>query len=390
MARKKLSRTCKRQLETYYGEPCCVIDGTSHCEYHHLDDDDTNTSFVNLVPLGSSWNCPVLRDARRNHSIDRDVDLPVQLEPDYLIREAAQHFSRWNTPQAYGCARLAHFVARSYLSWSGERRVALASDALYYARQSLNYDLIADCLSRDILPLLQEQLIGSVVGGTIAADLAGLMSEHGLHRDASRLYDLVSRFQPLRNVTANAVREAALLRRMALRVVAEEGLTDDAEAMLLDSKSVNPNSPNIVASIANTRAWCLIGERRYHESLDLLKPLFQRYRKTVLTEAGHLKRNNPSVSAWNVVEVFHSFSVAAYHVGGRHKEVSASALQAADKIYQRCQTRPFPLREGIWKQEEDFHKNAHLKGIATIPRAVMLPDFVRLLVNEAMRQLTKA
>ncbi|HEX9737088.1 MAG TPA: hypothetical protein VGG06_34420 [Thermoanaerobaculia bacterium] len=383
MARKKLSHGCKSQLENYYGEPRCIIDGTTHVEYHHLDDDDTNTTFVNLIPLGANWNCPVLRDARRTRRLDRDVDLPAQLEPDYLIREAAQHFARWHTPQAYGCARLAHFIARSYLRWAGEHRVALASDALYYARQSLNYELIADCLIRDILPLLREQLISSALGGTIAADLAGLLSEHGLHRDASWLY-------AQSGTNADSVRESALLRRMALRVVAEEGLTADAEAMLRDSMSVNPNSPNLAASIANTRAWCLIAERRYAESLDLLEPLVQRYRRRVLTEGGHLLHNNPNVSAWNVAEIFHSYSVATYHVGGRRQEKSASALRAADEVYRRCQTGPFPLREGIWEQEAGFHEDAQRRGIATIRRVVRLPPAVRLLVDEAARWLTRA
>ena len=38
MARKKLNRKCKSQLEQYYGEPRCIIDGATHFEYHHLDD----------------------------------------------------------------------------------------------------------------------------------------------------------------------------------------------------------------------------------------------------------------------------------------------------------------------------------------------------------------
>ena len=306
------------------------------------------------------------------------------------MREAAQHFARWNTPQGYGCARLAHFVARSYLRWSGEQRVPLASDALYYARQSLNYELIADCLRRDVLPLLREESIGSTVGETIAADLAGLLSEHGLHRDASWFYALVPRFQLVLKTNTNVVREAALLRRMALRVVAEEGLTADAEAMLRDSKSVNPNSPNIDASIANTRAWSLIGERRYAESLDLLKPLFHGYNRTVLTDGGHIRRNNPNVSAWNVAEVFHSYSVAVHHVGGRRRGVSAFALQAAAELYRRCQTGPFPLREGIWEQEAGYHEDAQRRGIANIRRVVRPPPAVRLLVEEAARWLTRA
>src|SRR4051812_45921413 len=117
MSRKRLSLRIARRLETYFGEKRCVVSGTEHAEYHHLDEDDTNTTFVNLVPLGATFNSPVLRDAKK---VSPNLLIRAELNPNTLLHTAHKHFSVWNVPAAYGCARLAYFIAKLYLAMDAE------------------------------------------------------------------------------------------------------------------------------------------------------------------------------------------------------------------------------------------------------------------------------
>jgi len=386
--RKGLDRSTKLKLEWYYGPPACVIDGSPHFEYHHLDDDKSNTTFANMVPLGATWNCPILRDAKTKRQKEREFDLPAQLDPTYLVRQAAQHFSQWKVAQAYGCARLAHFIAVNYLAWSGEQRVGMASDALYYARQSLNYELIADVLKRDFEPIVAGWSGSYIVRTAVATDLAGILSEHGLNDEASSLYEVVPRIVPAGYSTGNevAIREAALLRRKALGHVALCGLTRTAESMLREAQDANPNSQNTATSLANTRAWSLIADGHYDRALEVLEPFFRLYRGTVVTEGGYIQPNN--VSGWNVAEVFHSYSVANYHLWRRgSSERGAFALRAAERIYRMCHTGPFPLRKDIWSEEGQFHQWARQKGIANVKPVGQLPPSLRRLISALGKRL---
>ena len=90
-----------RLLESYYGGKQCVVTKSDHAEYHHLDDDDSNSTFVNLIPLASTFNCPILRDARTRQRKSLVVTLPAELDPNNLLRRAHLHFAQWDIALAY-------------------------------------------------------------------------------------------------------------------------------------------------------------------------------------------------------------------------------------------------------------------------------------------------
>lgn len=78
--RKKATSLVEKRLHAYYGgKRCVVIRQLGDVDWHHLDDDIQNSTFVNLVPLGRDFNLN-LRDLRKR----TDTPLLPRLDPDNL------------------------------------------------------------------------------------------------------------------------------------------------------------------------------------------------------------------------------------------------------------------------------------------------------------------
>ena len=191
MARQKLSKNVERELERYYGGKRCIVTKNKSCEYHHIDDDDTNTSFVNLVPLMSTFNSPKLRDARKKQKKSNPVVLPAQLDPEALITQADLHFKQWDIALAYGCARLAYFIGINYLGMNVESCLPYSCAAMYFARHSCNDDLIRDILKRDFMPIANTGQVASGMRTLMIKEIAGIYSEKARYKESLGLYRLI-------------------------------------------------------------------------------------------------------------------------------------------------------------------------------------------------------
>src|SRR4051794_32579046 len=113
--RQKISNTVEQRLLAFFRTKRCVVTGDENAEWHHLDDDPTNSVFENILPLGSNLNSPALRDARLRADKGNLGALNGQLAPRSLIQTAAWWFNvNWKTANAYACARLAFHVADRY------------------------------------------------------------------------------------------------------------------------------------------------------------------------------------------------------------------------------------------------------------------------------------
>ena len=276
--RQKLSAEVEQKLERYYGGRRCVVTKNSVCEYHHIDDDASNTTFVNLLPLASDLNCPELRDAHVAAVKGRDFILLAVLQPEYLMHQADLHFANWDISLAYGCARLASFIGKNYYRSGAENYLRFACAAMYFARHTANYELIRDILEREFLPIVESGPISSRMRDLMFQELGGIHSEHGENRKSAQLYDLISNAVAKSDFYYTAGKKAALLRRKATADIAENGLTSLSSSLLEDAKNTHPNSENLTASIANTRAWDRLSVGDYLGAMEILENLYEIYK----------------------------------------------------------------------------------------------------------------
>jgi hypothetical protein len=387
MARQNPSESVKRELEHYYGGKRCVVTKNDACEYHHIDDDDSNTSFVNLVPLKSTFNSPKLRDARKKQKKSEPVVLSSDLDPEALIHRANWHFARWDIALAYGCARLAFFIGMNYLDMNTESRLPYSCAAMYFARHSCNYDLIRDILKRDFMPIAQSGQVSSGMRTLIIQELAGIYSENGKYKESLRLYQLIPDSIATATSEMTAGKFSALLRRKATSIIAEQGSTARSDSLLKDAVDTNPHSENLTASIANTLAWNCLSNRDYRNAMDFLEPIHERYVSKIFTADDYIEPI--AITAWNAAEVFHSYGVAASHLGKKYQTKSDKALAHASQIYRQCGASPITLRPGFWDSEKQIHTGARQRGVASIDFRPQLPADIDKLIDTITNWLTR-
>lgn len=365
-SRQSLSRSVKRQLWNYYGGKRCVVTKSENAEFHHIDEDNSNTSFVNLVPVSSTINSPKLRDAQRRSRNSQPVLLAGALAPDALIHQANVHFAEWEVSLSYGCARLAYFIGIKYLSMDEESCLPYSCAAMYFARHTANHALIRDILQRDFTPIAQRGRVSTRMHALIIQELAGIYSEHGQHTKSLRLYQLIPDSVAATS-EMTAAKFSALLRRKATAIMAEHGPNATASSLLKEARDTSPHSENLTSSIANTLAWHRLAIRDYRGAMDVLESLHDHYANMIFNP-----NDEPepiAITEWNAAEVFHNYAIAAAHLGGRYKKRSDQAMAHAAKLYQRHGTFPFPIREG----DRHLRDAASQRGVATTPVASRLP-----------------
>jgi hypothetical protein len=204
----------------------------------------------------------------------------------------------------------------------------------------------------------------------IAQEIAGILSEHGRFREARALYEEIQTLFPSGLSSMSQTRYAAFVRRRANSLIAERGLTPDADSLLSDAVQAIPGDANIRAGSSNSRAWAYLSERKYGVAMEVLAPLYDKYEKLIFkTEQEPTPIN---ISAWNAAEIFHSYAVAAYHLRENSKG-SIAALKKASNLYGLYQMKTFTLREGFWDQESALHRMIATQGLAEIPMMSALP-----------------
>jgi hypothetical protein len=76
MKRRRISDALERQLTKFYGGKRCVVTGVTEdtgvaIDWAHLDEDRSNTTFDNVVPLSSGFNR--IQQTWTNHK-ERGID----------------------------------------------------------------------------------------------------------------------------------------------------------------------------------------------------------------------------------------------------------------------------------------------------------------------------
>jgi hypothetical protein len=358
----------------------CVVTGqTPHgIEWHHLDDNPTNDRMGNFLPIVRDYNT-ALREARKRPGVQHG--LPAALIPDNLQAQAQRwHDVCWETGLAYGCARLAVFVARSYFHAGPAQVLRRASDALYFARHRYQPTFIADVLARDVLPNLGESL-DQKTRVIILTQLAGLFSDHGHGPDAAALYDKIRRLSP-RSALSTDRGYAALLRRQAMTMGATGVHIRQIRPRLIKSSELVVGDANAEVGVSTALAWIYQRDEDWESCIDALEGHYRQYRRQVTSRAEPL-----GVTSWNLAELFAAYATAR---AARGKQGDRSAAESAAKLSRRffsqSGARPYDLWPG---HRQRMRGLAGLTELARLDVGIKMPPEVERLANRAATLLSQ-
>lgn len=324
-------------LGAYY-EYQCVVTGSPGYELHHLDDDPSNSTFANMIPLDGDLNIR-LRDMANEAKKGRPV-VPVSLlASKTLLAHADFCAGIWKTGSAYGAARLAGFAARYQKNW--EESVMLSCEAIYHARHRLNYDLIEDTLRRSILPEISRSLPPEIVF-RLCREIGGIYAEHGRNKESLEAY---KKTQGVKIDSTSAM--AAFLRRQATTEAALAGAIGVAEEMMKQADRLNVGDINHIASMANSYSWILIASDRHGKALERIEPIVELLDKKIF-RPGAAQPVALALTGWNAGEVYHNYALALFGAKPHSWERKMkAAIAKAESIFQKSGAAFYEIKEGL-------------------------------------------
>jgi hypothetical protein len=187
--------TTIRALRAFYGGKRCVVTGTveSTVDYHHLDEDNTNWIFENVVPLERGLNSAIEIHRSGSHARNKKWPraLPENLSSAFLSRVAQRNLDSGDYPGAYGCSRLGSFIAAHH-ERDSESAIDCATQAIYSARPTGHLCLACDSLRRSILWIARGH-----PHTVTKTTWAGLVKELGCYHLVYRRYQSFSEWKEL-------------------------------------------------------------------------------------------------------------------------------------------------------------------------------------------------
>jgi hypothetical protein len=97
----------RRQVFNFYGGRICVVCG-EEAHVHHLDENNQNHTFSNLIPL-----CPTANTSLENNKSGIDWDATSQIIPQVVMATGTSHFLKGAFRHAYACNRLGAYIYES-------------------------------------------------------------------------------------------------------------------------------------------------------------------------------------------------------------------------------------------------------------------------------------
>lgn len=380
--RRKPTARLYRGLVEYFGHGC-IVTGSEDYQWHHLDDDPSNTTFQNLVPLGSRLNS-FLAGVRARTDRGDSPYLRAELSPHHLSTQATAYFNMWELGRAYGCARLAYFVSRDYLRQPPTIRLPFACQALYYCRNRLNYSFMLDVLRRDILPSLHEaSTLGVSTLFRVVREFAGIYAEHGSTMKATALYDLADRYLGASDLSgADPASVAALLRRRATAQAAERGSCREASPLFEEAMHTAVGDENMEIGIINSRSWVEIDSARYGLALDLLEPKVKGFRRTIFANS----RIQPAdISIWNAAEMLQNYALALTGARPtRYRERRERALTEAKRLFDLSGAAAYDVREGFSSDSFKLLQSDGRQAVGASRTRRIVPAEIEAAMAEAM------
>lgn len=354
--RRRPSRAVIKALGAFFAGPRCVVSDLPpdklRPERHHLDDDPSNSEFPNLIPLAHHHN-DFLGKVALSAAHTKFVGDLGALDPTRLMSTARECFNIWHSGSAYGCSRLAFWVARRYQKQEFEHTVIFACNALYFCRHrnalDAKYELVLDILRRDLEPgVLASEALSAASALAILQEIAGIYGEHGHIDEGEALYKQIDRLLQQPNIMATEPRQHFALLRREASIRGIRGSIRDARAQLKEARGLVGADPNADASARNTEAWLLMDRGEYGEAVDVLEPLFLHYRDKLIADDGKTVLPG-ALTAWNAAELMLNYATALTRSrNGRLARRRLQALQYAKLLFELGGSRPFTIRQGVW------------------------------------------
>lgn len=138
-ARRPISGNIKKSLAEFYGTYRCIVSDSEHPEFHHLNEDPSDSVFANLVPIDGTLNC----------TIETDID---SVDTNNITTSAQSFENRSRYARAYGCRRLLAWIHRKRLEPDSE--VASISACIKNLRSILHYPLLEHTLQTSLSPTI--------------------------------------------------------------------------------------------------------------------------------------------------------------------------------------------------------------------------------------------
>jgi hypothetical protein len=260
-----------QQLEDYYGQNSCVIDGAladdGRIEWVALDGKSSNMRFGNLVPLSR-------RHRLRPHRVaggpveSTGFRFGFELAAEHLLHRSRQHFHNGNPALAFGCARLGDALSVRFpdvfLAQEGDGWALLAL-CLAYVPYRIHSGLLQATLQRVRYRLAHTAGCPDDCRSALILCVANLYQDIGHWTRADQLYDLVlsARLTPRT--------EASALRRRTIGQFftgSNDRLVGDSFRRIAEYKT----GVDFRVSATSAHGWWHLSRGRPGECLQLLEP----------------------------------------------------------------------------------------------------------------------
>lgn len=356
MTRVRIPPAVDRDLRSFYGKKQCVVTlNDLNAEWHHLDEDNRNSIFQNLIPLERNLNWQLhkwnkqLTQYKDGRQPNYGFQFNTKLEWPNLLTVINNHKLAGRYSSAYGCCRLGAFIIRKYhpilMDKDPERVWEFIIQSLYFLPYCMDERLLIDVLKRDVLNPNSKEYCSSKSKIKILHLIANILQDYGEYDSVNELHTTIRKLRDHSNTSTRSDQSyASLLRRMAIN--APETARDRRLAIsrLNEAEQIAQGSHDFYVSVQNAKSWNYINGPN-PDSVNPLDSIEQLFKKTNLLEPS--KRTN-AVFLQNLVEVALGYG---YFVQSRSKTDDKRVEKARqgilevskmiDQVQGKFQMRPF-------------------------------------------------
>jgi len=381
--RTAIPRGRDRELRSYFGAKKCVVTDFSPATWHHLDDDPQNHVLGNLVPLEGCLNDSLGKAALESRKGGRPL-LDARLTPEALATRAMSHYLEWRIAPAYGCARLAVFVAREYCRRTASEVLEFASNAFWYARHRLNYDLLEDIVTRDILPVVSARSVLRPSAITAALhELCTLLHECGDHNYAHEAYETLDVLATsLRRSTEDPFRYAGIVRRQATMLLADSGLTSEVLTLIEESQSAAASNEAVQLGGQLAKAWGHLHATTPNKAAEFVEHSYRKYIPVILP-GGEVVPKGVTLGMVAELSFHYCINVITTRPHGWKRKLE-HGIGSARALYSLGGHRVPEILPGFWSLDEARTIESRI-GLRI--RRSQLPDSLKRKVASAIRSL---
>lgn len=259
---------------------CIVTARTGRVSLHHLDGDNTNSIFPNLVPLGLDFHNGL------KNGLD-PKDLRGELKLSALTAAAERHFTSGHVSQAYGCMRLAHALSAHFVRRKDrdiDAELQTVAHALYFLRRcigeaplELTYAHLEYLLNRE-LPHSLGRVLPAFGAFCLLVELASWVNECG----ASPLgLELLRKARKQLRTFHRLLRpkDVSRFQRQLANACISLGQAGAEFETALDKAIECDSGDNSELGVANTRMFKHLGKGEPKVALSILKERFEYFEK---------------------------------------------------------------------------------------------------------------